>query len=150
MLALNLGGTYSTPAVGDFPRYHALTYIRFALEELYPGAQWVSERSLRTNAHNRYSDDDRSFLPDAVQWRKAGEQEKSCAIRIDVDIFSHEEIANFIKRMLDNYDFVEYYATARTYYVVQGSMNVINLVKEDRGRINILKVEDIDNYTLIG
>jgi|SRR5579884_82077 hypothetical protein len=150
MQALKLKGTYNAPVVGDFPRYHAATHVRFVLERQYPETQWVSERYLRLNAKERYADDDRTYIPDVVHWRKEGEQEKSYAIRVDVDIFSHEQIANFLERMLDNYDFVEYYVTARTLHVVEGGMEIVDFDKEDKGRINILKVEDIDGYKLIG
>ncbi|MBA2677968.1 MAG: hypothetical protein H0U76_06190 [Ktedonobacteraceae bacterium] len=150
MQALDLQGTASAPAVGDFPRYHAATHIRFALEEQYPDTQWISERALRLQSNNKYADDDRSFIPDAVHWRKDGEEEKSYAIRVDVDILSHEEIANFLERMLDNYDFIEYYATARTLHVVKGGMGIMDLDEEDEGRITIRKVEDVGSYKLIG
>lgn len=148
MQALNLKGTARTPEVGDFPRYHAATHLRFALEEHYPGARWVSERYLRLEAEVK--DDDRTSVPDAVQWRADGEQEKSYAIRVDVDIVPREEIADFLENMLDTYDHIEYYATARTLHIVQGGKEIIHLDEEELGRIEILKVEEIGGYHLIG
>lgn len=150
MQALHLKGISTTPVVGDFPRYHALTHVRFILEEQYLDARWVSERYLRLNAGNRFADTDRTRIPDAVQWRKDGEQEKGYAIRVDVDLFPHQEIADFFEQMLDNYDFIEYYATARTLHTVEGGRDLINLDEEDLGRIHITKIEDVGNYTLIG
>jgi hypothetical protein len=150
MQALKLEGPSTTPVVGDFPRYHALTHLRFALEEQYPDARWVSERYLRLNANERFADSDRTRIPDAVQWRKDGEGEKGYVIRVDVDLFPLREIADFFEHMLDNYDFIEYYATARTLHSVEGGRDMINLDEEDLGRIHITKIEDVGNYTLIG